>query len=205
MRPQFALLVPDLDWKLFSDKVRTFGGAAPWSGDTCAKLNRFRARYELARRFRSIDAEGYSSEILRGYSVGIKLLLAYTAADHLGEAIKNKVSEWSIVDPNLADALRKTLQTTEENSGQFLSQPTLKARFDSFMNSETDDVRIAATVLRVMVAHGAFTPNGTGALRKTGALAVDQLAGVLLAQCADRFNCWLKQMLQGSPNTEGRD
>jgi hypothetical protein len=54
-----------------------------------------------------------------------------------------------------------------------------------------DDVRVAATALRVMVAHGSFTPTGTDALTKTGADALQRLSDVLLQQCEQRFASWL--------------
>ena len=53
------------------------------------------------------------------------------------------------------------------------------------------DIRIPATALRVMVAHGSFTPTGT----KAGAEALQRLSDVLLHECERRFGAWLHEML----------
>ncbi len=57
------------------------------------------------------------------------------------------------------------------------------------------DVRIPATALRVMVAHGSFTPTGTDSLTKAGADALQRLSDVLLKECERRFGAWLPGML----------
>jgi hypothetical protein len=44
----------------------------------------------------------------------------------------------------------------------------------------TVDVRIPATALRVMAAHGSFTPTGTDSLTKAGAETLQRLSDVLL-------------------------
>lgn len=54
-----------------------------------------------------------------------------------------------------------------------------------------DDVRVAATALRVMVTHGSSTPTGTDALTKTGTEALQRLSDALLQQCEQRFASWL--------------
>jgi len=55
-----------------------------------------------------------------------------------------------------------------------------------FMGGE-GDVRIVATALRVMVAHGTFTPTGTDSLTNTGAEALQRLSDVLLRECERRL------------------
>jgi hypothetical protein len=57
------------------------------------------------------------------------------------------------------------------------------------------DVRIPATALRVMVAHGSFTPTGTDSMTKAGAEALQRLSDVLLQECEQRFAHWLHHNL----------
>lgn len=47
-----------------------------------------------------------------------------------------------------------------------------------FMGGESD-IRIAATALRVMVAHGSFAPTGGDSLAKAGADALERLSDAL--------------------------
>ena len=176
-------------WKHFCATCRADGGSF-CSPETRTIFNRFYARYRLAAHFEAVHAHGYSEKALRGYTAGLRLLAAYSAAELLGEATNEKVAGWEIKDPKLAVALRKSLARANGNASGVFSDARLKQRLDRFMAGD-DDVRVAATALRVMVAHGSFTPTGTDALTKTGADALQRLSDVLLQQCEQRFASWL--------------
>lgn len=176
-------------WKQFCATCRADGGSF-CSPETRATLNRFYARYQLALKFEAVHAHGYSDRAMRGYTAGLRLLAAYSAAELLGQATDEKVVGWEIKDLKLAAALRKSLARANGNASGVFSDPRLKQRLDRFMAGD-DDVRVAATALRVMVAHGSFTPTGTDALTKTGADALQRLSDVLLQHCEQRFASWL--------------
>ncbi len=179
-----------IGWKQFCATCRADGGGF-CSPETRATLNRFYARYRLALKFEAVHAHGYSERAMRGYTAGLRLLAAYSAAELLGEATDEKVVGWEIKDPKLAVALRKSLSHATGDANGVFSDARLKQRLDQFMAGD-DDVRVAATALRVMVAHGSFTPTGTDALTKTGADALQRLSDVLLQQCEQRFASWLQ-------------
>jgi hypothetical protein len=46
-------------------------------------LNRFTYRYRIARAFEGINAPDIGERTVRGYAVGMKLLLAYSAFDEI--------------------------------------------------------------------------------------------------------------------------
>ena len=125
----------------------------------------------------------------------MRLLAAYSAAELLGQATDDKVINWKIKDPKLASALRKSLSRANGSAHDIFSDARLRDRLDRFMLGD-DDVRVAATALRVMVAHGSFTPTGVDALTKTGADALQQLSDVLLQECERRFGIWLHERLE---------
>ena len=164
------------------------------SPETRAALNRFYARYRLALKFEAVHAHGYSERAMRGYATRLRLLAAYSAAELLGEATDEKVVGWEIKDPKLAVVLRKSLSRATGSQKDVFSDARLKRRLDQFMTGD-DDVRVAATALRVMVAHGRFTPTGTDSLTKAGAEAIQRLSDVLLQECERRFGAWLHEML----------
>lgn len=168
------------------------GKSVQTSGATSTRtiFNRFYARYRLALKFEAVQAHGYSERAMRGYTAGLRLLAAYSASELLGEATDEKVVGWEIKDPKLAVALRKSLSHATGDANGVFSDARLKQRLDQFMAGD-DDVRVAATALRVMVAHGSFTPTGTDALTKTGADTLQRLSDVLLQQCEQRFASWL--------------
>ena len=81
-----------------------------------ATLNRFYARFRLTLKFEAVHAHGYSERAMRGYTAGLRLLVAYSAAELLGEATDEKVVGGEIKDPRLAVALRKLLSRATGNA-----------------------------------------------------------------------------------------
>ena len=180
-------------WKQFCATCRA-DGSSFCSPETRTIFNRFYARYRLAAHFEAVHAYGYSEKALRGYTAGLRLLAAYSAAELLGEAIGSNVTFWKIPAPALAAALRKVLLRPSADSKGLFAQEGLRKNLQLFMDGDID-IRIPATALRVMVAHGSFTPTGTDSLTKAGAEALQRLSDVLLHECERRFGAWLHEML----------
>lgn len=180
-------------WKLFCATCRE-GKDGLCPAATRRQLNRFYARYRLAANFEAVHADGYSEKALRGYTAGLRLLAAYSAAELLGEAIGSNVTCWKIPYSALTAALRRVLLRPFADSKGLFAQKGLREKLQLFMDGDID-VRIPATALRVMVAHGSFTPTGTDSLTKAGAEALQRLSDVLLQECEWRFGAWLHEML----------
>lgn len=181
-------------WKLFCANCRE-GEDGFCPAATRRQLNRFYARYRLTAHFEAVHAHGYSEKALRGYTAGLRLLAAYSAAELLGEAIGSNVTTWKIPDSALAAALRRLLRRPDTDPSSFFSKDGLRKQLRLFMKEESNDVRIAATALRVMVAHGSFTPTGTDSLTRAGAEALQRLSDLLLQECERRFSAWLHETL----------
>jgi len=178
-------------WKEFCEQCRKHGDAFCQSS-VRSNLNRCNARFQLASRFERVCAEGYAEKTMVGYSSGIRLMLAYSAAELLGVAIGGGgINSWKIERPELAVKLRKVLAKSSRQ-GDDLFTKKLREKLNEFMDGESDDVRIAATALRVMVAHGTFTPTGTDALTKGGSSTINTLADELLNECNIRFSGWFE-------------
>lgn len=118
-------------WKLFCAKCRE-GEDRFCPAATRRQLNRFFARYRLAAHFEAVHAYGYSEKALRGYTAGLRLLAAYSAAELLGEAIGSNVTSWKIPDSALAAALRKVLLRPSADSTETVtSNPRCTSRTES--------------------------------------------------------------------------
>lgn len=172
-------------WKEFCDLTRA--NQTPIEPNVLSKLNRFRARHRLATKLVNLHAEGFSEQSLRGYTAGLRLMLAYSAAEMLGGALGKPVTEWEIKEPQLALLLRSVLNRAGARKDAIFSKDQLKSRLDDFLKGSTDDVRIAATALRVMVAHGSFTPSGTDSLTVKGSQAISQLTDLMLKTAEKHF------------------
>jgi len=186
-------------WKDFCDFKREKESIGT---DKVSKFNRFRARHRLAVKLNAIHADGLSEQVLRGYTSGIKLMLAYSAAEMLGDALDETVKQWEITDKDLALSLRGVLTRAGVNSNTLFSHG-LRSRLEEFLNGKTDNVRIAATAIRVMVAHGSFTPSGTDTLTIKGAQTVSRLADLILKEAEKRFVDYvISQTQSASDNSE---
>jgi hypothetical protein len=156
-------------------------------------LNRFTYRYRMARAFVGIDAPDIGERTVRGYAVGMKLLLAYSAFDEIrltrNAFVKlrpNRGEYTKIVHKNLANKLRENEELERLLSiASAVKNPSLKKDIDLFFKNENDDVMCIATGLRNAFAHGVFTAAGAGLTTKRKQKQVEELANVVLDMTDD--------------------
>ncbi len=156
-------------------------------------LNRFTYRYRMARAFNGINAPDIGERTVRGYAVGMKLLLAYSAFDEIRltrnsfpKLRLNRGEYTKIVHTNLANKLRQNEEL--ENLLKIASavkNPSLKNDIELFFKNQNDDVMCIATGLRNAFAHGVFTAAGAGLTTKRKQKQVDELANVVLDMTDD--------------------
>jgi hypothetical protein len=193
---------PLKNWKSYKNFYNSYNGLSPLDAEN-SKLNRFEARYSLASKFQGIKADGITPKTLRGYDAGMRLLLAYTAAELLCKVIGENVNEWNVRDKKLAKNLKmmlsgynkkiKSNNKKQKNITVILNKNTPIGLFNDFLENDHSDIRIVATAIRIGMAHGPFNPNSFD-VRKTGdAELINQLAAKMLAQCQQKFNKWFKE------------
>jgi hypothetical protein len=180
-----------LSWKQFCDKRRSNPNFFDPSMDR--NLNRFRARYLAAFNFQSIQMDRSSENLIRGYSVGIRLLLAYTAAEVLGETIGPEITKWEIYDSTIVRSIRNICTKYSEDRDA-ISRQGLAKQLSAFTNGDHDNLRVPATALRVLVAHGHFAPS-SAVYSKRNSDAVYSLSSLLLAESERLFASWLDNKL----------
>jgi hypothetical protein len=179
------------NWKRFCDERRT--NPEFCDEDVTRRLNRFRARYRAALNFKSVVIDKASDNLTRGYSAGIRLLLSYSAAEVLGAAIESSLTNWTFFDSRLVREVRDVCaKYTHDRTA--ITSPELIRRLSSFVNGEHDNLRVAATGLRVLVAHGHFAPVNAVYSRRNANAVVD-LSTLLLNQSESRFGEWFEQRL----------
>jgi hypothetical protein len=79
-----------------------------------------------------------------------------------------------------------------------LEEP-LRKRIDGFVRGDCDNVRVMATALRHLVAHGHFAPAGKLSLNNASALAVEKLCDDLLRATEKRFVAWFEKVSGTTP------
>lgn len=156
-------------------------------------LNRFTYRYRMARAFVGINAPDIGERTVRGYAVGMKLLLAYSAFDEIRltrnafpKLRPNRGEYTKIIHKNLANKLRQNEELEKLLSiATAVKNPSLKNDIELFFQNQNDDVMCIATGLRNTFAHGVFTAAGAGLTTKRRQKQVDELANAVLDMTDD--------------------
>jgi hypothetical protein len=159
---------------------------------TISKLYRAHARHRVAKRFWDVRIHDASDALLRGYSVGIRTFLCYSAAEAMGAAIEKHVSKWTIHNESLTPALRRLAEPLRDRTD--VLKGAARSDLTSFVDREHDNVRVVATAFRHLVAHGDFTPTGTGMMTVAGATAVLRLGNLMLTESERQFAAWFKRI-----------
>jgi hypothetical protein len=159
-----------------------------------SNLNRFNAKFRLAANIQPFKVAGIGEETTSGYNAALKLFLAYTAAELLGECIGQKIEKWPLHDQQLADTLRKALANVEIRKDEIF-QPKTSQRMANFISSNSDHIFGAAFCIRVMVAHGTFTVNGVMAYQSKVRTALLRMADLILDEAERQFQAWLEVQL----------
>lgn len=166
------------------------------SEQTLARLYRSHARLRVARRFSGMDIRHASEALVRGYDAGMGLFLTYSGAEALGDVVDRHVTAWVIRDAELAAPLRKMALPLVDRDD--VIKPKLRRELLAFCDGEHDNVRVVATALRHLVAHGDFSPTGLKAMSKTGANAIGTLAGHLRDECGRQFRGWSEALREAN-------
>ncbi len=173
-------------WKVFCQWRRDNEPLDLPENISLSELNRFAARYRLARAFNSIDADGYADDTTEAYGAVLKVFLAYSALEQFHKAVKpakprQHLSErWADWATSPADGLRGS-----DAIIQFLiktvSHESLKNKLIAFQQGKHDNVLIVATALRHAVAHGFMSVHPEGTSARVSKIFCQQLSRMLLS------------------------
>jgi len=155
-----------------------------------SRVYRAHARLRVAKSFDGIRLRGLSSTLVNGYSAGVRLLLSYSAAESMGGAIGRHVTSWSMRNPEIVVPLRRI--SAELKEWPIGLNDDLKQQLTQFVLERNDNIRVPATALRHLMAHGHFAPAGKIALDKRDLEAVETLCGNLITETERRFATWFE-------------
>ncbi len=157
-------------------------------------LTRYTYRHRLAVAFFGLNADAIGKRTLEGYSIAVKLFLAYSAYDEIREAEKilrntSRARQHKVIDFRVANQLRrnKELRILLENSVAVTNE-TLRKNLRRFYRDGNNEVMCVATAIRNCFAHGDFTAGGAGLNTKTACKAIGELADVVVQTSEEIFN-----------------
>lgn len=164
---------------------------------TKLRLNIFHTRYRLARNFIKIEATGFTEKTLRGYSTSIKLIIAYSAAEILAKVTdKNGIKSWNIAGKSIEKEMRNILNKPHERMDVIFILGKFRNKLDTFIKGKSNNLMIAANAIRIMEAHGIFTPFGTNTITKKNIQALEKLSELILEKAEQKYNVWMDNFLK---------
>lgn len=150
------------------------------------ELNRFAARYRLARAFNGIDADGYAKDTIEAYGALLKVFLAYSALEQFHKAVKPVNPRQRLHDRWASLAVSPAASLRESDAIlQFLIKTVrhdrLRDRLIDFQRGNHDNVLIVAMALRHAVAHGFMSVHPEGTSPRVSKTFCQQLSRMLLS------------------------
>ncbi len=159
-------------------------------------INRFVARYRLAKSFKSIEFEGYKDVTVSAYNTIFQLFLSYSALDILFKGIKqNKhiakykktIYAIKVKDADLADRLKKNKAFMKMLTDNILDETT-KIELNRFCVEPTKiNMMGIARGCRHLTAHGEMSAAGSTALNKKNAADLKMLSDLVLIAADNSF------------------
>jgi len=160
-------------------------------------INRFTARYRLAKSFTKLEFEGYADKTVNAYNIIFQLFLSFSAMDILFKGIEQNKGivkfNKTIYSIKIEDeSLLKKLKSNEafinfliENS----ESDKLKNKLTNFlkMPSETNLISVARAC-RNLTAHGDLSAAGSTAMNKSNAKDLIMLSDLILNVTDDAFS-----------------
>ena len=157
---------------------------------TKSLLNIAHARLRVATQFAGVRIHKASPTLVRGYSVGVRLLLCYSAAETMGRAIGPGIKLWSITDESISPELRR--MGSHLRKWDYVLDKTTRERVDEFVQGDNNNVCVIAAALRHLMAHGHFAPAGKLSMTPAATEAVDTLCDDLVQATERRFVTWFQ-------------
>ena len=188
-------------WPTFCKWHRTTGITALPAHFDLPKLNRFAARYRLAKNFRGLDVEGYANASTgEAYSSVMLAFLAYSALEQLHEATKENPKQhlhdrWADLAISPSAKLRRAKKILLFLQTQ-MDSPRLKGHLQAFIDGKTDNSLYVASALRNAVAHGFMSVHPKGTSPGTAARFCDQISEMLITIADAEFTALVGSLTQ---------
>ena len=174
--------------------------------DNTPTANRFIARLNLSRKFKGIDADGFSSETLRGYSAMLSVFLAYSAFESLANSVEeNKYLASTKLTVNFSVNKHRHVFSNVKLENELRKNTELLEMLFEYADVDADkgktqrierlmlfymgrsDLNLIASAIRNVVAHGQLTASGGRVMTKRNAEVLFGLARLIEKECEKQF------------------
>lgn len=159
-------------------------------------INRFVARYRLAKSFKNMEFDGYRDVTVSAYNTIFHLFLSYSAIEILCKGIKQnkEISKYKtsvhsikIKDEELAKRLKLNTAFMEMLIDNMIDEST-KEELVKFQNESSKiNMMCIARGCRHLTAHGEMSAAGSTAVNKKNAADLKMLSDLVLAAADNVF------------------
>ncbi len=146
------------------EKRRQHAAITPWFAPQ-SEVNRFRARYRLAKSFRGLNLEGYTEDTKAGYEALTKVAFFWSAYEQMLRALKIKDGREIIKNHPMKEVIKKIKKLDSEFKFlRFVRQKLkdenyLKDKVTIFIDGGACTVLTLAASVRHIYLHGHLTAN----------------------------------------------
>jgi hypothetical protein len=153
------------DWHRFDSQVKGIPTRAFGFLDDTGEVNRFAARYRLAKSFSSVSFNNYSSAIISGYEGLLRLFFVWSAFEQFLKITKRKQSSIEIVIKRYGTTKLLLLLHKVDSKNRFLlfihdrTNQSHKKHLKSYFTGQECNVTYLASAIRHVFAHGSLTPS----------------------------------------------
>jgi hypothetical protein len=166
-------------------------------------INRFVARYRLAKSFKGMEFAEYKDTTISAYNVIFQLFLSYSALDILFKGIKkNKhiakykktIYAIKVKDADLANRLKKNKAFMKMLTDNILDETT-KIELSRFCDEPSRvNMMGIARGCRHLTAHGEMSAAGSTALNKKNAVDLKMLSDLVLVAADNAFTDFVESL-----------
>lgn len=176
-------------WEIFDRHAPLVSARALDIFTSTGDINRFGARYRLARSLRSLDLDGYSSSITLGYTSLFKLLMTWSAFEFFLKSVRiDKRNAGQLLGEPERSALMVSIRAADPNCRilQFVRERTANRSFcrelDLCIANQPFDPLCIVPSIRHLFAHGELaSSSGAGEGQRMSALCGVLTEGIFLA------------------------
>lgn len=153
------------NWHIFNGSACIAPLSAFGLASTIGDVNRFAARYRVAKCYRGIILESFTQGTAEGYSALFRVLLTWSAFEFFLKAIGVSQRDF---DASLAahdtEGWMNHIRATDagNNFYKFIYErvnSTHKGELENYFNADPANVTYLASAIRHLTAHGTLTPN----------------------------------------------
>jgi hypothetical protein len=172
-----------------------------------AAVNRFYARYQVARAFRGIQLEGYTDTTEIGYAGLIKLFLHWSAFEQLKKAIRVQDTRELINLYNFEEEISELRKDPHHDQFFIFVVKHLDEKSDYSKNkikkhieNEDANILVLSQSIRHVFLHGHLTPNARGVSPNFVEKLCDTLSNCLVNVMDNEFEKKVAQLIEMFPS-----